>query len=77
MRVKVMRELLAHKFVWPVNAEPLEATRGSILIEGNTWGDQFWGVCRGRGENMLGRLLMDIRGREGLALHTGILSARR
>ena len=31
------------------------------LIEGNTWGDRFWGVCRGEGENKLGRILMRVR----------------
>jgi predicted NAD-dependent protein-ADP-ribosyltransferase YbiA (DUF1768 family) len=28
------------------------------IEEGNTWGDTFWGVCRGRGDNRLGKLLM-------------------
>jgi predicted NAD-dependent protein-ADP-ribosyltransferase YbiA (DUF1768 family) len=31
------------------------------LIEENTWGDTFWGICKGQGENHLGRLLMQIR----------------
>jgi ribA/ribD-fused uncharacterized protein len=31
------------------------------LIEGNNWGDTFFGVCRGKGENWHGRLLMQIR----------------
>ena len=31
------------------------------LVEGNTWNDTYWGVCRGRGENMLGKILMKIR----------------
>ena len=33
----------------------------AILVEGNSWGDEFWGVCEGRGENRLGCLLMDVR----------------
>lgn len=36
-------------------------TGDAELIEGNNWGDTFWGVCNGRGENMLGKLLMEIR----------------
>jgi hypothetical protein len=32
-----------------------------ILIEGNTWGDTFWGVCNGVGENNLGKTLMNVR----------------
>jgi ribA/ribD-fused uncharacterized protein len=31
------------------------------LIEVNSWGDTFWGVCGGEGENMLGEILMEIR----------------
>ena len=42
----------------------LEETRGSELIEGNTWGDRFWGVSRGIGENHLGKILMEERGEE-------------
>lgn len=36
-------------------------TKDIELIEGNTWGDTFWGVCNGRGQNILGKLLMKIR----------------
>lgn len=32
-----------------------------INNEGNTWGDKFWGVCDGEGENHLGKLLMEVR----------------
>lgn len=31
------------------------------LVEGNTWNDVFWGVCRGKGENWLGVILMAVR----------------
>jgi ribA/ribD-fused uncharacterized protein len=31
------------------------------LVEGNTWGDVYWGECSGVGENMLGQLLMQVR----------------
>jgi len=32
------------------------------LIEGNDWGDVFWGQCPlGNGKNMLGELLMQVR----------------
>lgn len=36
-------------------------TGDAMLIEGNTWGDTFWGVCNGQGLNVLGNLLMEIR----------------
>lgn len=31
------------------------------LIEGNDWNDTLWGVCRGSGQNWLGRILMALR----------------
>jgi ribA/ribD-fused uncharacterized protein len=40
----------------------LLSTGDRELIEGNHWGDTFWGVCNGVGENMLGKLLMQVRG---------------
>lgn len=36
-------------------------TRGTLLIEGNTWGDTFFGVCNGVGENNLGKIIMKVR----------------
>lgn len=36
-------------------------TGDAILQEGNYWNDTFWGVCRGIGQNNLGKLLMKIR----------------
>lgn len=42
----------------PEMAERLKATGDAELIEGNYWGDVFWGTCDGVGENWLGRLLM-------------------
>ncbi|MDX1472845.1 MAG: NADAR family protein [Reinekea sp.] len=42
-------------------AKRLLATKDAELIEGNHWGDIYWGVCRGIGENNLGKILMSIR----------------
>lgn len=58
-KVGIMRALLAEKFAsgTPM-AERLLATGTARLVEGNAWGDVFWGVCKGLGENVLGRLLM-------------------
>jgi len=36
-------------------------TGKSELIEGNTWGDTFWGVSGVIGQNNLGKILMKIR----------------
>lgn len=42
-------------------AQLLVQTGDAILIEGNTWNDTYWGVCNGKGKNMLGKILMQIR----------------
>lgn len=31
------------------------------LVEGNNWGDKFWGVSAGEGQNNLGKILMKVR----------------
>ena len=61
VRVEVMRDILRHKFAILEMREKLLATGDEELIEGNTWGDTFWGVCNRVGENWLGRILMEIR----------------
>lgn len=61
IKVEVMRSLLKLKFKNSSMKKMLLATKGNTLIEGNTWGDTFWGVCNGDGENMLGKLLMELR----------------
>lgn len=62
IKLDVMEQLLRLKFAegsklltW------LRNTQDAELIEGNTWGDKFWGVCNGEGQNHLGKLLMKIR----------------
>jgi ribA/ribD-fused uncharacterized protein len=58
----VMLNFVTQKFLY--NAElrqRLIATRGQDLIEGNYWHDYYWGVCAGRGENHLGKILMGVR----------------
>jgi ribA/ribD-fused uncharacterized protein len=61
VKVDIMRELLRVKFSDTTLQEKLLKTGDRVLVEGNTWGDTFWGVCRGKGENHLGLLLMEIR----------------
>lgn len=31
------------------------------IVEGNTWGDRYWGICLGEGQNKLGKILMSVR----------------
>lgn len=41
--------------------EMLLNTGDQQLIEGNFWNDTYWGVCKGVGENNLGKILMRVR----------------
>jgi ribA/ribD-fused uncharacterized protein len=61
VKLEVMANLLRQKFEHAELRNRLLATGTRQLVEGNTWGDTFWGVCRGEGQNWLGRLLMEIR----------------
>jgi ribA/ribD-fused uncharacterized protein len=59
---KVMRMALDEKFKQnPDLAAKLVATGDATLIEGNHWGDTYWGICKGVGQNKLGLMLMEIR----------------
>jgi predicted NAD-dependent protein-ADP-ribosyltransferase YbiA (DUF1768 family) len=55
--------LVRQKFREPKLRELLAGTRNAELIEGNYWGDRFWGVYvgDGKGENHLGKILMQVR----------------
>lgn len=54
-----MRIILENKFSDVYLRERLDSTKGYELIEGNTWGDKFWGQCPiGIGRNELGKLLI-------------------
>ena len=57
----VMRSVLQAKFAVPELRDALLATGDAELVEGNDWGDTYWGVCRGRGRNRLGQILMQVR----------------
>jgi len=62
MREEVMEKILRAKFEQnPELKKKLLETEGVELIEGNTWGDTFWGQVNGKGSNKLGKLLMKIR----------------
>jgi len=61
VKLSVMRDLVTQKFSDPSLRALLDETKGKQLIEGNHWGDVFWGVCKGKGENHLGKILMEVR----------------
>jgi hypothetical protein len=61
-KVGVMREILRAKFLNdPVLCGRLIGTGDDYLVEGNTWGDTFWGMVNSKGNNWLGLLLMEVR----------------
>lgn len=62
IKLAVMAEIVRAKFVQnPSLQAKLLATEDLILEEGNTWGDIYWGVCNGAGQNHLGKILMQVR----------------
>lgn len=62
IKLEVMADLLWQKFVLnPEMRKRLLATGTRELVEGNTWGDTYWGKCCQVGENHLGRLIMQMR----------------
>ncbi len=62
VKLTVMAEALYWKFTQNLGLKvKLLSTGDAELIEGNWWGDRYWGVCYGTGENHLGRLLMALR----------------
>jgi len=61
VKLTIMTQILRRKFRHPVLRAQLLRTHPRPLIEVNAWGDHFWGVCHGHGENHLGRMLMTLR----------------
>lgn len=61
IKVQIMFDLVKQKFQNAKLAKRLIETKESLLVEGNTWGDTFWGICNGVGENHLGKILMQVR----------------
>lgn len=62
IKVKIMFHAVLLKFLQHKElAYKLIATGDAHLEEGNNWGDKFWGVCEGEGQNMLGKILMAVR----------------
>jgi N-glycosidase YbiA len=65
IKIDVMEHLLRLKFRAPALRARLLETGDEFLIEGNTWGDRYWGaqllVTGWEGQNHLGLLLMKLR----------------
>jgi len=56
-----MYDLSCQKYSKGQLMHDLIATYPLYLEETNTWGDVYWGVCKGRGRNELGKILMMVR----------------
>lgn len=70
IKLEVMLALVRYKFTHHAElAKKLLATGNATLVEGNDWGDTFWGACRKgfhgqaplEGQNHLGLILMKVR----------------
>ena len=68
IKEKIMYKVVKQKFIQNSSlGQKLLDTENAYLIEGNNWGDQFWGICPVLGDvgidglNMLGTILMVIR----------------
>lgn len=61
IKFEVMNNLLLQKFSQEPFTSLLLATGDAYIEETNWWNDTVWGVCNGRGENRLGKMIMEIR----------------
>lgn len=63
VKLDIMYEALRAKFDQNADLKELLLKTGEEeIVEINNWGDKYWGVTNGVGENHLGKLLMRIRG---------------
>ena len=67
---EAMEEFVSRKFQIPELRDKLLATGDANLVEGNTWHDNYWGICTCSkcinspvvdGKNKLGTILMKVR----------------
>jgi len=60
VKLEIMEDILRAKFSNPELAKKLKAVNVPI-VEETTWHDTYWGVCDGRGQNNLGKILTKIK----------------
>lgn len=62
VKLGIMEELVRNKFTQNEELKNKLLNTGSlVIVEGNFWNDRYWGICRGKGENHLGEILMKVR----------------
>jgi len=61
VKLGIMEELTRQKFSKEPFKSKLIDTGNLEIQEGNSWGDIYWGICDGKGENNLGKIIMKVR----------------
>lgn len=64
VKLKIMEDLVRQKFSKSITLrDALVATGTQEIVEGNYWGDKYWGIDlkTGEGENHLGKIIMKVR----------------
>lgn len=61
IKLDIMQSLLKEKFNNPFLKHQLLSTGDCELVNNNEYNDTFWGMYRGDGQNLLGKLLMQVR----------------
>ena len=61
VKLDVMLWGVREKFKHTDLKDLLLSTGDEELVEGNTWNDTYWGICRGEGQHNLGKILMKVR----------------
>ena len=62
VKLTIMHDIVYAKFSQNVGLkDKLLATGDELLVEGNTWGDYYWGQVEDKGTNYLGKILMLVR----------------
>lgn len=60
-RLEVMKRVVWAKFAQNPKLRKLLIAVIEPIVEDNTWGDTYWGKCRGVGSNHLGQILQEVR----------------
>jgi ribA/ribD-fused uncharacterized protein len=60
-KLEFMNFAIREKFKNELLKKQLLETGREELIEVNYWKDFFWGICDGKGQNHLGKILMEVR----------------
>lgn len=61
VKYDLMLSFVRAKFNNPILKCMLVSTGDAQLIQENSWNDTTWGICKGVGKNLLGKILMQVR----------------